>query len=50
VARFDRPAVFAQLLVVVAARLADPNVHDDQRVRLRSLLTGRWRLVTPDSP
>jgi aminoglycoside phosphotransferase (APT) family kinase protein len=37
-ARFDRRAVHAQLPVVAAARLADRNVRDDERVRLRRLL------------
>jgi aminoglycoside phosphotransferase (APT) family kinase protein len=40
-ARFDRRAVFAQLPVVAAARLADRNVRDDERVRLRRLLAAR---------
>ncbi len=40
-ARFDRRAVFGYLPVVVAARLVDRNVHDDERVRLRRLLAGR---------
>jgi aminoglycoside phosphotransferase (APT) family kinase protein len=41
-AGFDRRQVFRHLPAVVAARLADRNVRDDERRRLRRLAGGRW--------
>jgi aminoglycoside phosphotransferase (APT) family kinase protein len=49
-AGFDRRQVLRHLPVVVAARLADRNVTDRERVLLRRLMAGRWRDLPGSRP